>query len=376
MVDCGVRSFLIASLGIAPLLPVSPSRASEAYDECRMRSVRPEVPRLTTVLRADGTRRVAVDIFLGETLCLAGIEGGEGSMRLVARAPISDVVELRLEADQYETTLRIRHQNYSREIEYTVGYPARGTTDIIVSERDSATPGAPNDDRWPGRIERLVLYAFSSVPRPDPYAVDYRWGFLGVSFVSAFHFAPVDDLNAEFERNGFSTVGSLQPYLGFGFDASLGGFRPNLDVTFGLNRAGDDRSPDVDQVMIALGIGYAVYRTTGLELFPMLGITGGDIGVDIRSDDPAIAFSGLVVGEQRVRNNVSLLLLSLGADVRHEFWPRHEGGLIAAVRAGYGYQFWSGGWVQEEPAWPDLRGGPEIDTSGPFVRLALGVYAH
>jgi hypothetical protein len=108
----------------------------------------------------------------------------------------------------------------------------------------------------------------------------------------------------------------------------------------------------------------------------MLGLSIGDIGVDVRSDDPALAFEGLVAGEQRIRKNLSLLLFSFGADFRHEFWPKHDGGLIAGLRAGYGYQFWSGDWLQDESAAPDLRGGPEIDTSGPFVRLAFGVYAH
>jgi len=367
--------FWIATV-LVHLAAVPAAHASEIYDECRTRTDRAKRPGFSTVVGLDGKRQVAVDIVVGETLCLAGIEDGPGSLRLVSRAPLSEVVELRLEGDRDGTSLTIRHQNYSREIEYTIGYPARNTKDIIHTQRGSTPPGAPHTYARLGQTTRLILFDFANVPLPARSAADYEPGFLALSFVGAFHFSPVDDLNAEFERNGFSAVSSLQPYLGLGFDARLRGFRPNLDFTGGIHRAGGDRSPNVDQVLIALGLGYAVYRRKGIELFPMLGVTGGDIGVDVRSDDPALAFSGLVGGEQRIRKNVSLLVLSFGADFRHEFWPRQETGLLAGVRAGYGYQFWSGDWVQEEPAGPDLHGGPAVDTSGPFLRLAFGVYVH
>ena len=301
-------AIVLAAFVVAPN-----ARAAEAEAECRTLTFRANTSMLSTIRGADGKPRAAVSIFPGETLCLTGVESG--APRIVANAPRSAAVELRLKATQDRTTLELRF-DFPGELEYTIGLPAGGTTDIIVGERGSATPGAPQVYEWPQRISRVVLFDFLSFPplAARPTAILGEHNFLAVNFVSTLQFTSVDELNAEFARNGFSRVSGLQPYLGFGFDASFAGFRPTLDCNLGLERAGRGaRAPGVDQVLIALNFGYAVYRREGIELFPMLGITGGDIGVDVRAENPALAVEGLVAAEQRIRRNVSLLLLSFGA---------------------------------------------------------------
>ena len=378
MARFGARSFSIVMAWSVLLVWVPPARAAEAEDECRTRTLRPAAFSSSTVRRFDGRNRGAVDIVSGETLCVVGVGDGRDRVRVVARALRSQSVEIQLEATQDGTTLAVRH-GLSAVLEFKVGVPAGRTADIIVTDRGQAAPGERKIFGWPQRVERLVLFDFERFPALPavPRAILGEHNFLAINFISTIQFTSVDELNAEFVRNGFSRVSGVQPYLGFGFDGSFGGFRPNLDCNLGLERAGlGARAPGVDQVLIALNFGYAVYRREGIELFPMLGITGGDIGVDVRADDPAVAFAGLVEGEQRIRRNVSLLLVSLGADFRRELWPSQRGGLILGLRAGYGHQFWSGTWVQEDHTAPDLPGGPEVDTSGPFVRLGLGVFAH
>jgi hypothetical protein len=277
------------------------------------------------------------------------------------------------ESKEYHQKLRIRH-SMSHTIECKLARPAPGTRDLLRTQSILLRRGDRVSNRASSRSafgDRIVIFdckqarAAAGIPSHN---------YLGVSLVSSVHHGELDQLNTEFRQNGYGTVSSIQHYLGFAFDGGLGAFRAAGDFQFGLERAGGDRAPYVDQALLALHTGVTLLAGGRWSLFPMVGISGGDLGVRVNPDQPALLADQLQGRkDERVRRNLTMLFASLGADYRLPLTTT-QGGLLVAPRIGYGWQVVQTRWLSDEPAAPNFRGGPRIDTSGPYVRLAVGWY--
>jgi hypothetical protein len=168
----------------------------------------------------------------------------------------------------------------------------------------------------------------------------------------------------------------LQWFAGLAFEGGLGRLRGRWDLLAGLHRAGEARSPDVNQFLIALHVGYALYQTEKIALFPLLGIAGGDVGVKLDPNDPAL-FADQIADDPKVfraRKNFGALLFSAGAEYKPVVWPSLQAGLLLSAQAGYAWQFAESSWLRDDAALPDLVGGPAADANGLYVRVGAGIF--
>lgn len=117
-------------------------------------------------------------------------------------------------------------------------------------------------------------------------------------------------------------------------------------------------------------VGYEVFRSDGLSIYPLLGIGGG--GTSLRIGERAVVDFDDVLAQPRrgvQLTNASLLLGgALGAD-----WllgvGTGRGGMVLSLRAGYNYAPLESDWSIDGT---DVAGGPESTLSGFYVRLGFG----
>lgn len=120
-------------------------------------------------------------------------------------------------------------------------------------------------------------------------------------------------------------------------------------------------------------VGYIVYSTRYLNVYPLLGLGGG--GVDLKiMERGAPSFDEVLDDPKRSANlstggfllNVALgtdYLLKLGGD------EEGEGGLVFGLRVGYTFTPIKGEW---EMNGTEISGGPEVGITGPYVHLMIG----
>lgn len=125
-------------------------------------------------------------------------------------------------------------------------------------------------------------------------------------------------------------------------------------------------------------LGYVVYSTPLMLIYPVLGIGGGGMVVSVtdRSKTP-VDFDDLIKSPGReayIGTGGFLLQASLSADF-YVLGSRGEGGtggFLVGLRAGYLWQPGSSWYFNKD----ELSGAPEAGLSGPFIRLALGGGGH
>lgn len=381
----GERTLLRCAAFVAFL--VFPATALAGAD-CRMASDR-TLSELNVVLTsARGGRSLeAIDIVEGEVLCVRVRHVGD-----------KDVFEMVSEGSSTDT-LRIEFQRMTRRyaprevramlslrapahhgLAYHAGLSLHGSRDVREVFSGSLGAGRGETLGWPinDRVRHHFLLFGLALEPPEQPPVRPLSNFIALSLVSGFHFNALDGLNAEFAKNGYGVVSSLQPYIGFAFDGGIGRFRAAWDLEAGLSRRGDAPTPDTSATFIALHAGFAVLRGGGFALFPMAGIAGGDQRVSIEPRRPALFPTEFVnaTGSEDVRKNLYWFVLSLGSEYR---WPLTEGhfsrgGILFGVRGGYAFQFAQTNWTRDSALLPDLSDGPTVDASGPYLRLGIGWY--
>jgi hypothetical protein len=119
--------------------------------------------------------------------------------------------------------------------------------------------------------------------------------------------------------------------------------------------------------------GYQVIANGGFSFYPLLGIGGGIISMKIHEKTPA-SFDEILANPGR---NATLTMAgflvhaSLGGDyffvVDQDAGERR--GLIVGFRAGYNFAPLKSDWQLDEF---EIAGGPDIDVTGPYVRLLIG----
>jgi hypothetical protein len=136
-----------------------------------------------------------------------------------------------------------------------------------------------------------------------------------------------------------------------------GGLQTRLNIGYGL-----------------FDVGYRIVATDALDVFPMLGVGGGGILVDI-TPRGAFNFDDVLADPgrgSRLRGASFALSTSIGVVVKARGRrTRHgEGGLAIGARAGYVFATDPDEWKLNEEG--DVAGVPEVSFSGPFAGLMLG----
>ncbi|MDH3223765.1 MAG: hypothetical protein OEO23_08615 [Gemmatimonadota bacterium] len=122
-------------------------------------------------------------------------------------------------------------------------------------------------------------------------------------------------------------------------------------------------------------LGYVVYSQRRFSIYPLFGIGGGAVTLDIveRGDE---TFDDVLADPDRsARLTASGLLLdvSIGLEMRPGFgraFARRDGGFAIAVRGGY--TFAPGDWEWTLHDKDDVFGGPDTGIEGFYVRVGVG----
>jgi hypothetical protein len=180
-------------------------------------------------------------------------------------------------------------------------------------------------------------------------------------------YPPVSDNFATFGGGGhalvrdFFVVGGEGAALVSG-ETSRGNYRVSLGGGYGF-----------------FDIGAVVHRRGELRIYPLLGFGGGGLSLSI-TDTRGTSFSDALRNPARsttVSNGSFLLQGALGVDYLLNFShePRHAGGILVGLRAGYivnplgSYMGWDSDGAP-------LSGAPADVFHGPYVRLLIGGGGH
>lgn len=118
-------------------------------------------------------------------------------------------------------------------------------------------------------------------------------------------------------------------------------------------------------------LGYLFFPTSSLHAYPLLGIGGGGLQLDIESQGDAGNFDDVLDDPDRsARVGRASFLISLGAGLEYQFGTPDDGGSAQlGIRAGYIISALRSDWQLDENS---LADGPDASMQGPFVRLTIG----
>ncbi len=121
----------------------------------------------------------------------------------------------------------------------------------------------------------------------------------------------------------------------------------------------------------AFTLGYIIYSTDAMTLYPQLGLGGGGMNLTI-AERSSPSFDEVLSNPRRgVELSSMSFLVDLGVGARYlfSFRERSRGGLTIGVRGGYVHSLNDKRWRLDEVAIP---GGPSGAFSGFYLRLTIG----
>ncbi|MBN2415500.1 hypothetical protein JXO52_06645 [bacterium] len=130
-------------------------------------------------------------------------------------------------------------------------------------------------------------------------------------------------------------------------------------------------------LMIGYGffdIGYLLFSKADLNFYPLLGIGGGGMSLNIGEDIAMISMDEALDNPNRgISLSTAEFLLNIGVGLDYLIaFGRDEtgrGGMLLGVRAGYTFSPFSGGWSVGDV---EVTGAPEIGITGPYIRIMIG----
>jgi hypothetical protein len=119
-------------------------------------------------------------------------------------------------------------------------------------------------------------------------------------------------------------------------------------------------------------IGYMIYSSDKLNIYPTLGLGGGGLNFKIVQRGVSPSFDD-VLGDPKKGVFLSttrgfLLKLGLGTEYLLKLWG--EGGLSIGLRMGYTF----GSFKDWDMCGIDISGGPKTGFTGPFISLVIGFW--
>jgi hypothetical protein len=202
----------------------------------------------------------------------------------------------------------------------------------------------------------------------------------GMGYFSAGYQHPnLSALNKALTREGFGAV--PENYITFGG----GGHSIIKNVVIGgeghsfsgkhtwTDRPGGPVETALDGGYGLFNIGYVVTAKKGLLVYPMLGIGGGGLTLDVSDAPQGATFENMLRNHQqgvKLENGGFLLNFQLAADYMMQGNEKGRGGLLVGIRGGY--MLAPGQW--DNWTWNDatIGDGPDASLSGPYVRLTFG----
>jgi opacity protein-like surface antigen len=174
------------------------------------------------------------------------------------------------------------------------------------------------------------------------------------------HGLPASKSTFSFGAGGYGFIDRLvlgsEGYLMIGRTASNGAYNSRVDAGMGLLKAG-----------------YVVYQNEHFRLYPLAGIGGGGVTLQLQQRN-APTFDELLndPGQESSTTAIHLLLdLGVGADYLVNLGKSKDGtgNLVIGLRAGYTFSPAQSEWRMGDQIVPN---GPSTDFTGPYIRLVIG----
>ena len=207
-------------------------------------------------------------------------------------------------------------------------------------------------------------------PSTEPPKKEEGAGFFSIGT----QFTDLGSLNNRLAEAGYPTFTSEMLSLGgggYGVVANrllLGGEGHALTTTDGTFQG---RTVSVGGGYGLFTLGYLFRPTSNLRAFPLAGVGGGGLQLEIESTGDPNNFDEILNNPNRSATvGRASLLVSLGGGIEYQFGPPGKsGGVRLGLRAGYVISALNSDWQLDENS---LSGGPDATMQGPFIRLTIG----
>jgi len=220
----------------------------------------------------------------------------------------------------------------------------------------------------------LTLSILLACPRAGIPQVAESGG--GGGFMLEFHKMDLGSLNSEMGARGFERFEEGLFWTGGSGYAVI-----NDRLVIGGSGAGATQAvqSSLYKATLALGygmfnVGYIVFSRGNLRVFPTFGFGGQGVNLSITARETAPSFEEILDDPRRevgVSRGGFLCDLGLGADL---FLPlggdeSGRGGLLIGLRGGYTLSLFRSDWKMGDL---DVVGGPDLELSGPYIRMLIG----
>jgi len=199
-------------------------------------------------------------------------------------------------------------------------------------------------------------------------------GFFQVGFIRL----QLEDLNSDLAGAGYPSFDRDLLTLGGGGYGSHGRFLIGGEG-HALLGGGKTTTDGARRLSVGGGyglfrVGYVAFSARGLDVFPLLGIGGGGMGVSI-AERSAPTFGDILSDPERAANlSTRMFLMDVAVVANYRIALNDEdddpGGFLIGLQAGYTFAPGSTSWTLDEIN--NVAGGPSLQVEGPYVRLSLG----
>ncbi len=186
----------------------------------------------------------------------------------------------------------------------------------------------------------------------------------------------IKSLNSRLKNNGHSNISDEFISIGGGGHVIInkviiGGEGHWL---IGKEETGGGYNNSINSGYGLLNLGYLIYSTPKLRVYPLIGLGGGGSRLKIAEKETSRSFDDVLDNPKRrteLFTGSFLLNLAIGTDYLLKLTENEmgEGGLVFGIRAGYTFSPLKGDWYQGST---ELSGAPEMGITGPYLRLMIG----
>jgi opacity protein-like surface antigen len=198
----------------------------------------------------------------------------------------------------------------------------------------------------------------------------------GSYFLLGGNVIDIDNLNDSLARQNYPNLSDRFLSIGVAGHTLKNGlmFGGEAHQLFGDSTTRDNRETSLSASYGFVNVGYAVYSSDNLDIYPLAGIGLGRLKLRILNKQSA-SFNDILAHPKRsaaLTTRSILLNFALGLDyvVRSPQGQREKtSGLLLGLRVGYTFALSKGDWKEEGV---DISDGPETGVTGPYICLALG----
>lgn len=221
----------------------------------------------------------------------------------------------------------------------------------------------------------LLMISLNVISQENGSTEYKRYG--GRGFISAgIYSADVSEMNSALENLGYPTFSGNMLMLG---GSAYGVF--NRFIIGGEGESLISPKKENDNYSLALTggyglikVGYMLFRPKSFELYPLLGFGAGALGVNIHEEGTPGNFNDFIANPEMGTGlwNGGLLAdfgLKMNFLIGSDKDTNHGSACIIGLNAGYTMKVVDFGWFSYNG---ELSGGPDLDLSGPYVKLVIG----